>query len=36
MLTFNSFGLKCRDVQQTMQCKFYEITRFCRPGETVV
>ena len=36
MLIFNSYGLKRRDVQQTMQCKFYENTRCCRPGETIV
>ena len=36
MLIFNSFGLKCRDVLQTMQRTFYENARSCRPGETTV
>jgi len=36
MSIFNSFGPKCRDVQQTMQLKFYENTRCRRPGETTV
>jgi len=36
MLIFNLFGLKCRDVQQNMQLKFYENSGCCRPGETTV
>jgi len=36
MLIFNSYGLKRRDVQQTMQRKLYENTRCIRPGETTV
>jgi hypothetical protein len=34
MLIFNSYGLKRRGIQQTMQRKFYGNTRYCRPGET--
>jgi hypothetical protein len=36
MLIFNSFGPKGRDVQPTMQLKFYENARCRWPGETIV